>query len=127
MARASITRDRDPAPRPLRRGDVVLADFSAAPGTPIEKSRPAVVVQNDVGNRYAPMTIIVPVRRDAGKGLPVHVVVARGTGGLDKDSIVDCGILWTVNSRDLGPCLGRLPPNVLAQVDAALKVSLGLR
>jgi mRNA interferase MazF len=55
-------------------------------------TRPVVVVQNDVGNRYSPETIVLAIRdHPEGKRLPVFVPIERGCGGLGKDSIVDAG------------------------------------
>ena len=46
----------------VRRGDVVDIDFEPAQGHEIGKTRPAVVVQNDIGNQYSPLIIVVPIR-----------------------------------------------------------------
>lgn len=46
----------------VRRGDVVDIDFEPARGHEIGKTRPAVVVQNDIGNQYSPLIIVVPIR-----------------------------------------------------------------
>jgi mRNA interferase MazF len=85
------------------------------------------VVQNDVGNRYAPETIVVPIRDlDGGRLLPVFVPVKAGVGGLTKDSIVDAGHINTVGTDQLGAPIGTLPPQVMELVDKALRVSLSL-
>lgn len=106
---------------------MVALDFGATAGGSIEKTRPALVVQNDAGNTASPMTIVAAIRHDARKGLPIHAAVPSGVGGLTKDSVVDCGILYTVLQTDLGPKRGALPPGLMAEVDRALRISLGLR
>lgn len=67
----------------IRRGDVVLADLKGAIGTERNgKNIICLVVQNDVGNKFSPMTIIVPLNDiSQSKNLPIQVkirAVSRG-------------------------------------------------
>lgn len=110
----------------IRRGDVVWLDFSRQGGAPIEKRRPALVIQNNAGNRFAPHTIVAAVRGDTKKGLPVQVEVPKGVAGLTKDSVVDCGFISTVPKNKLGNTIGTLPLDHMKDVDRALRVSLSL-
>lgn len=112
--------------RPIARGDVVWADLAAAGGAPLRKMRPTLVVQNDVGNRFAPHTIVAAIRHDPGKELPIHVLVPKGAAGLQKACVVDCGHLATLEEDQVGERLGRLPAELMRRVDEALRVSLGL-
>lgn len=107
------------------RGDIVWHDFSAA-GAPLQKIRPAVVIQNDIANRRSPMTILAAIRADTNKELPVLVSVPKGIAGLKKDSVVDCGQIATRMQAELGRTIGRMPPEYMAQVDEALRRSLSL-
>lgn len=111
----------------VSRGDIVLFDFAGMGGVPLQKTRPALVVQNDGGNRHAPQTILAAIRGDAQKALPVMVAVPKGVGGLTKDSVVDCGFLSTTRKELLGRRIGRLPPEYMRAVDEALRVSLALK
>ena len=88
--------------------------------------RPALIVQNNAGNTHSPETIVVAIRHDTRKGLPIHVQVPAGTGGLKKESVIDCGKIYTLLQVDLGDSLGHLPENYMNQVDRALKISLSL-
>lgn len=91
------------------------------------KDRPVLVIQDDRGNLYSPETIVAAIRDAAGKRpLPVFVRVPGGTGGLAKESIVDAGHIQTVPREALGPRLGALPPDAMAAVDLAIRISLGI-
>ena len=46
----------------IKRGDIIDIDFDPARGHEIRKTRPAVVVQNDIGNQYSPLVIVSPIR-----------------------------------------------------------------
>ncbi|MFC1521703.1 type II toxin-antitoxin system PemK/MazF family toxin [Elusimicrobiota bacterium] len=111
----------------VRKGDIVWLDFERKAGAPIKKTRPGLVVQNDLGNQFAPHTIIAAIRGDVKKGLPVQVSVPKGTAGLTKDSVIDCGFLATVSKDKLGGLIGKLPLKYMGIVNEALRVSLGLR
>lgn len=58
--------------------------------------------------------------------LQVFVPVARGQGGLAKDSVIDAGHVVTVRQDSLGPPLGIMPSAIMSAVDEALRISLGL-
>lgn len=116
----------------LARGDVVVVDLVGAIGTEKKKERPCLVVQNDMGNKVSPMTIVVPLTdASARRGLPTHVEVSAaelGAGG--KNSIVACEQIRTID-RDhrIDPTKGvlaHLSDETMAKVDAALRASLGL-
>src|SRR3990172_8975817 len=59
-----------------RRGEVYLVEFDPARGHEIQKTRPALVIQNDIGNQYSSITIVAAITsRIAGKLYPVEVVL----------------------------------------------------
>ncbi|MBI5148987.1 type II toxin-antitoxin system PemK/MazF family toxin, partial [Candidatus Pacearchaeota archaeon] len=45
----------------ILRGDIVLVNLEPIIGAEQGKIRPAVVVQNNIGNEYSPTTIIAPI------------------------------------------------------------------
>ena len=45
----------------VKRGDIWLVNLDPTIGHEIKKSRPAVIIQNDLGNRYSPITVIAPI------------------------------------------------------------------
>lgn len=110
-----------------KRGEVYSVNFGRVRGKQIAKERPALIVQNDIGNQYAPTTIIAAIHKaDVEKELPICVLVRAGTAGLTKDSVIDTGHLLTVDKRRLGRLWGMVPPSVQEEVEEALKVSLAL-
>ena len=110
----------------VRRGEVYQVDL-ALQGGRLRKTRPVLVVQNDLGNRVSPETIVVAIRdAHGGRLLPIFVLVKKGLGGLQKDSIVDAGHIVTVGQAALVQRLGAMPSDVMNSVDKALRVSLAL-
>ncbi len=112
----------------IKRGDVVDIDFEPVRGHEIGKTRPAVVVQNDIGNRYSPLVIVSPIRgaEHIKKLYPVIVHVEKGDGGLDKDSVVQCDQLKSMDKSRIVRKRGHLASSIMEKIDIALKHSLAL-
>jgi mRNA interferase MazF len=109
-----------------RRGDVFWTEFDPVAGREMGKTRPAVVVQNDVGNRNSPTTIVVTVTsRLVGCDYPFLVEVPQGV--LPKASVVNCAHIRTVDTARMKPGrIATLDEQTMARVDDALRASLGL-
>jgi len=115
---------------PLLRGDVYLVNLDPKIGKEIGKARPAVIIQNDIGNKFSPVTIIAPISsvKEIVKPLPIMILLKKGMGGLSKDSYVDCGQIRTVDrDQRLITKFGTLDKTKMLEVDKALKVSLSLQ
>jgi len=110
-----------------RRGDVYLVNFDPTIGAEIQKTRPGLVIQNDIGNRYSPLTIVAAITSHHGQLLyPHQVLIEAPEGGLNVNSAILCNQVRSVDKQRLVRRLGALKANTLAQVDHALQVSLGL-
>lgn len=112
----------------IKRGDVVDIDFEPVRGHEIGKTRPAVVIQNDIGNQYSPLIIVSPVRgaEHIKKLYPVIVQVEKGDGGLDKNSVVQCDQIKSLDKSRIIRKRGHFASSTMVKVDAALKHSLAL-
>lgn len=114
--------DRVPSPR---RGEVWLVDFSPGRGNEQKGVRPALIVQNNVGNQYAATTIVAAITTTI-KPYPVTVVIRARTCGLPHDSMVNMAQVLTIDKARLIKKLGELAPEQLAAVNRALRISLEL-
>jgi mRNA interferase MazF len=123
-------RDKSPAGTKVghpRRGEVYLVAFDPTVGSEIRKTRPAVVIQNDVGNRTAPITIVAALSSQIEEPLyPFEVLVQPREGGLAKRSVVLLNQIRTVDRERLIRRLGALTPATMHRVDRAIAISLGL-
>lgn len=107
------------------RGEVWLVNFNPGWGSEQKGVRPALVVQNNVGNQYAATTIVAAITTTI-KPYPVTVVIGARTCGLLHDSMVNMAQVLTVDKGRLIRKLGGLTPEQLAAVNRALHVSLDL-
>lgn len=110
----------------IRRGGIHWVDWSPGRGSEQSGRRPALVVQNDVGNRLGSTTIVAAITsRAMSKRYPFHVPLPPGT--LPKPSTVMCEQLMTVSVTRLSEDPATtLDVAVMDEVDEALRRSLGL-
>lgn len=111
-----------------RRGDVFLVQFDPARGSEIQKTRPALVIQNDIGNRHSPIVIVAAITsKVSSTPYPIEVFVAPTKGnGLSLDSAVQLNQIRSVDKRRLAKRLGIMDSSTMKKVDAAIMISLGL-
>jgi mRNA interferase MazF len=111
-----------------RRGDIYLVTFDPALGHEIQKTRPAVVIQNDIGNRHSSVTIVAAITsRVSPTPYPVEVAVTpTKANGLSTPSAVQLSQIRSVDQQRLVKRLGVLDASTMRGVDEAIKISLGL-
>ena len=110
-----------------KRGEIYLVNFDPTLGAEIRKTRPALVLQNDIANRHSPITIVAAISSKFGDQLyPTEVLIAQPEGGLSVDSVVLLNQIRSIDRRRLAKRLGALRPTTMAKVDRAMEISLGL-
>ena len=110
----------------LRRGDVVIVRFDPAEGHEMKKTRPAVVVQNDIGNENSNTTIVAPVTGTY-RGYPFEVLVEASDSPFEKDSSVRLDQIRVVSiEKRIHSVAGSLDSETMEAIDEALELSLGL-
>ncbi len=125
---------------PVKRGEIYWVAFDPVKGSEQGGVRPALVVQNDVGNRYSPTTVVVAITRTVPPTpYPFVVVLEPEESGLRERSAVNCAQIATI--QQTGPAgrfrpprgesevrpIGRLGPEKMYEVEAALKYNLHLQ
>src|SRR2546428_14050640 len=101
----SMAKDRKALNRP-KRGEIYLTDFDPTLGAEIQKTRPALILQNDVANRHSPITIVAAISSQFEEPLyPTEIFVRAPEGGLPLNSVV---LLNQIRSVDKGRINKRL-------------------
>ena len=110
-----------------RRGDVYLANLDPYIGSEQGGTRPVVVLQNDVGNRYAPTLIVATVtsRTEKKKYQPTHVLIAHNTA-FEKPSVVQLEQIFTIDKSRVQRFLGRLTQDEMQEIEKGVVSSLDL-
>ena len=112
----------------IKRGEIYYATLDPVVGSETGKTRPVLVIQNDIGNQYSPTTIIAVITEYSEKkaAYPICVALSQNSG-LKKKSIVNLSQIRTIDIRRLiGKKITFLPDEVMQKVDKALKNSLSL-
>ena len=109
-----------------RRGDIYLINFDPTIGHEIKKTRPALIIQNDIANKYSPITIVAAITSQVSSALyPTEVYMEAKESGLPLTSIVLLNQVRSVDNRRLIKRIGRANTEIMHKVDQAIQISLG--
>jgi mRNA interferase MazF len=112
--------------REIRRGDIWWVEFDPVRGAEQGGTRPALVLQNDTGNRFSPVTIVAAITSQRRRAYPFHVEIMPEESGLDKPSLILLNQLRTVDKSRLLRRAGHVPSARMLNVESAIKRSLGM-
>ena len=109
------------------RGEVYLVNFDLTLGSEIKKTRPALIIQNDIANEHSPITIVAAITSKFDNTLyPTEVEISAGEGGLKQNSVVLLNQIRSIDRQRLTKKLGKVKDLTLRKVDLSIKISLGL-
>ena len=111
----------------LKRGEIYLVNFDPTMGAEIRKTRPALILQNDIANRHSPITIVAAITSQFEEPLyPTEVLVTVPEGGLSVNSVVLLNQIRSVDRHRLARRLGAIRASTMERVERSLQISLGL-
>lgn len=111
----------------IKRGEIYYADLRPVVGSEQGGIRPVLILQNDVGNKYSPTTIIAVLTSQSKPSLPTHVLVhSDEVNGLDKDSVIELEQIRTIDKKRIKDLVGCLSESDCNKVRNALKVSVSI-
>lgn len=109
----------------IKRGQIYYANLAPVIGSEQGGKRPVVIVQNDVGNKHSPTTIIAIVTsRHTKAKLPTHCWLE--TKCLPLNSMVELEQVRTIDKSRLFGFVGEVTITDQKRIDKALKISLGV-
>jgi len=108
-----------------KRGDVWLVNWNPARGSEQAGRRPALIIQNDIGNEKAHTTIVAAISTSV-RPYPMNVRVGLSEGGLERPSVIKTSQILTISKERLEKRLGSLSRERMTEVDRAIKLSLSL-
>ena len=115
----------------IKRGQIYYVDLGVGQGSELKKIRPCVVIQNDIGNRYSPTTIIAPItHRTTNKQQPTQVILSDEIqkGNSDYlDGVIMAEQIRIIDKDRIKELAGTLLPSGLALLDKAMKISIGIK
>ena len=101
----------------VSRGQIYYADLSPVKGSEQGGLRPVLIIQNDIGNKYSPTTIIAIITtRKTKANLPTHVWL-NAECGLPKDSMVECEQVRTIDKVRLSNFMGTVSQEIMKEIE----------
>ena len=110
-----------------KRGDVYLVSFDPTRGAEIRKTRPALILQNDIANENSDITIVAAITSQFdGRLYPTEVLIKATEGGLASNSVALLNQIRSIDKRRLIKRLGFLKPETMERIEHAIQISFGL-
>lgn len=109
-----------------KRGEVYFVCLDPTVGAEINKTRPALVVSNDINNQMAQTVTVIPITSATEKVYPFEVFLSSSKSGLTKDSKVKCNQIRTVDKKRLVKRIGSIASDKMKEIESSLCIHLGM-
>lgn len=111
----------------IKLGDIFYANLDPVVGSEQDGIRPVIIMQNNVGNKYSPTVVIIPITSKIVKhSLPTHVLL-KETKGLSKLSIALVEQIRTLDKKRLMNKITTISEKDLNEIKKAIKKNLNIR
>ncbi len=116
---------------PMRRGDIVWATLDPVRRPEASKRRPVILVSSDRTNRTVTelgfgIITVIPVTTRTHRVYPWQVLLLPEPTGLDETSLAQADQIRSISIRRLGATIGSVPPDLMAEIDDAIRLHLDL-
>jgi len=95
-------------------------------GSEIAKTRPAVIISNDIANEKSDLVTVIPLTSNTSRIYPFEVLFPAAQSGLERDSKAKANQIRTIDKKRLLSRLGQVNAALLAKVEEALLLHLGI-
>lgn len=110
----------------VKRGEIYYADLSPIIGSEQDGMRPVLVLQNDMGNKHSPTTIVAAITSRKTKAhLPTHVTFTADF--MKTKSTILLEQIRTIDKTRLDEYIGKVDKDTMGAVDKAIIVSFGIK
>jgi mRNA interferase MazF len=111
----------------IKRGEIHLASLDPTLGREIAKTRPVVIISNDISNQYSGTITVLPITsQNTGNVYPFEVKLKKGTANLPKESKVKTDQIRSIDKRRIVKRIGSLNAKEVTRIESALKIHLDL-
>jgi len=110
----------------MKRGDVFWGNFDPTIGAEIRKTRPCVIVSNNIANELSPLVTVIPLTSQKLNRIYPHEVLVENNPKL-KNAKIKVNQIRTFDKRRIGKFMSHLSDSTMKKVDTALALHLGLK
>jgi len=108
------------------RGEIWLVNLDPTLGREQAGTRPALVISENLFNQsYAELVIIIPITSQ-NKNIRSHVQIAKGEGGLTKESFAKCEDVRSISKQRLKKKLGKVSQSTVEYVEEKLRFLMAI-
>lgn len=108
----------------ILKGEIHLADLNPTVGSEISKTRPVLIVSNDINNKHAATVTILPITSTTEKIYPFEIFLPTGEGNLTKDSKAKANQIRTIDKLRLKRQFGKISEEKLMEIEQAILIHL---
>jgi mRNA interferase MazF len=109
-----------------KRGEIYWANLDPTLGSEIAKTRPVVIVSNDINNEYAATITVLPITSSTDRIYPYEVEVTAKESGLKNTSKIKANQIRTIDKVRISRKLGELAKEKMQEIDKAIKIHLSI-
>lgn len=114
----------------IKRNEIYYVNFGEnTKGCEQAGVRPAIILQNDKGNKYSPTTIVAPLTtKQKSLYLPLHIEIKKdNVNNLSENSIILLEQLFTIDKSRIIDKIGKIEDKeTIEKINKSLKISLGM-
>lgn len=111
----------------IKRGEIYLVNLDPVIGSEQGKTRPVLVIQNNIGNEFSPTIIIAAITSNIfKKNYLFNIFISSNDSGLNKNSTILLNQIRTIDRKRIIKKLGEIDNNTIKKIDKALIKSLGI-
>jgi len=108
------------------RGEIYLVCLDPTIGSEINKTRPAIIISNDINNQAAQTVTVIPITSSTKKVYPFETLLSSQESGLPKSSKAKCNQIRTIDKKRLVKSLGKVSKKELKEIEDSLSIHLGM-
>jgi len=108
------------------RGEIYLVCLDPTIGSEINKTRPALIISNDINNQVAQTITVIPITSNVEKIYPFEALLPSQDSRLLKSSKAKCNQIRTIDKKRLIKSLGKISIEKLKEIEKSLLIHLGV-
>ena len=112
--------------QPLK-GEIYWADLNPTIESEIAKTRPVLIVSNDINNQYAATVTVLPITSSTEKIYPFEILLSKDEGGLTNESKAKANQIRTIDKQRLKSKVGKVSGSKIKEIENAILIHLNIR
>ena len=109
-----------------KRGQICYVALDPIVGSEIGKTRPALVISNDINNEFSNTITVLPISSKTHEIYPFEVLLLKEEASLPNDSKIKCNQIRTIDKKRLIRLFEVVTDEKIVEIEKALLIHLGI-